>query len=118
MVCLEQWRCVLLPKVWQDMQMDVYRIRSMQECTVGAYGIGEPDPTKATLWESGISFGVIPCRVVDMFGWRVGRWVGYYDRFFTWFPQMYRVWVAYSQQCIEQVPMDIHDVPMHQVIVE
>ncbi|MCW5213519.1 hypothetical protein VU04_11495, partial [Desulfobulbus sp. TB] len=55
----------------------------------------------------------------DPLGGRLGYGGGYYDRFLTQdAPQAQRIGLAYTQQMVEQVPMEPHDQYMDMIITE
>ena len=75
---------VLLPKCHpSDRSMSIYRVRSMDELTSGAYGLPEPAIDRAELWPSvdRISAVLVPGLAFDADGGRLGYGGGYYDRF-------------------------------------
>lgn len=48
----------------------------------------------------------------------MGRGAGYYDRFLSLHPNAKKIAVAYDLQIVEQVPTDVFDVRMDEIITE
>ncbi len=66
--------------------MDFYYIRSRNELAPGCFGVLEPNPDMATLWqpeEGGLC--LVPALCYDLRGYRLGYGKGYYDRFLAGF---------------------------------
>lgn len=84
---------VYVPKVDSDQQcMQFFRIHTMKELNLGAFGILEPSSSPDRAWlDRGIdspfnetshtSLLIVPGLVFDSLGYRIGYGGGYYDRF-------------------------------------
>jgi 5-formyltetrahydrofolate cyclo-ligase len=71
---------------------------------------GVPSPGTAAHWPDGRGLLVVPGRVFDTEGGRVGRGLGYYDRFLeNARPHVAVAGVAYDCQVVERVPREPHD---------
>lgn len=77
------------------------------------YGIDEPFPNRSN--QILPDFVIVPGIVFDEKGGRIGYGKGYYDRFFQKH-SAYKVGICFTEQLIDQVPMDSHDIYMDLVI--
>ncbi|MBE0604570.1 MAG: 5-formyltetrahydrofolate cyclo-ligase, partial [Deltaproteobacteria bacterium] len=81
----------------------------------GPYGIPEPPrlPGRPARVD-GFDLVLVPGVAFDRKGNRLGRGLGYYDRFLARLPgDVLRVGLAYSDQVVPEVPVDEWDVPLH-----
>ena len=108
---------VFLPKVVDGETMTWHPYEGPQSLRQGAYGIMEPateaclvavKPLRSCILVPGIAF--------DGAGHRLGRGRGYYDRFLSAHPDIYKIGVCFGFQKVEAVPVDAHDVPVDEVI--
>lgn len=83
----------------------------------GAYGISEPfaprsiDPARIDLF-------IVPGLVFDLSGNRVGRGLGYYDRFLSRLPESaHKIGLAFKFQVLKHLPFCLpHDIRMDKVL--
>lgn len=110
-------KTVLLPKVVGAGSMTWHRYVGRQSLREGAFGIMEPaseacdvvaPPRRRCVLVPGVAF--------DAAGHRLGRGRGYYDRFLSAHPDIYKIGVCFGFQKVEAVPVDAHDVPVDEVI--
>ena len=82
----------------------------------GAYGINEPQEG-AAVNPCEIDVIIVPGVAFTVHGARMGRGKGYYDRFLSQsgFAAM-KVGVCYSEQIVDDIPTEPHDVMMDAVI--
>jgi 5-formyltetrahydrofolate cyclo-ligase len=59
---------------------------------------------------------VVPGLAFDVSGKRLGRGAGFYDRFLKNHPDAYKVGIAYDVQCVDNIPVESHDVTLNKVI--
>jgi len=111
-----QGKTVLLPKVVSDTDMVLHRYTGRSDLREGAYGIMEPTGEVFTDYEQ-IDVGIIPGMAFDREGHRLGRGKGYYDRFLSQIPFIYKIGLCFSWQLLGHVPTDEHDVIMDEVVV-
>ena len=83
----------------------------------GAYGIMEPCGEVFTDYDS-IDVAIIPGMAFDKQGHRLGRGKGYYDRFLSKIPKVYKIGLCFSWQLVDEVPCDEHDIIMDEIIVQ
>ena len=103
-----QGKMVLLPRVISDTDMELHRYTGKQDLQTGAYGIQEPTGELFTDYNA-IDVAIVP-------GMAFGRGKGYYDRFLSRVPYIYKIGLCFSWQIVDCVPSDEHDVVMDEVI--
>lgn len=83
-----------------------------------SYGLVEPSSQKAeTIPVEQIDLVVVPGLAFDNHGNRLGRGLGYFDRFLRNLPEnTATVGVAFSWQRVREVPTEAHDFPVQEVI--
>lgn len=113
---IERWslqKQLLLPVVKGD-ELELRFYKPSDELKVGSYHIMEPEGDKLTDY-SQIDLAVIPGVAFDAQGHRLGRGKGYYDRLL---PQLncFKIGICFPFQIVEEVPTDIYDVKMDEVI--
>lgn len=110
-----QGKMVLLPRVISDTDMELHRYTGKQDLQTGAYGIQEPTGELFTDYNA-IDVAIVPGMAFDVEGHRLGRGKGYYDRFLSRVPHLYKIGLCFSWQLVDQVPCDEHDIKMDEVI--
>ncbi|EPE60492.1 5-formyltetrahydrofolate cyclo-ligase family protein [Exiguobacterium sp. S17] len=77
-------------------------------------GILEPTTAETDL---DIDTCIVPGRVFDRSGYRIGWGGGYYDRFLA----TYRgatIALAYDVQVLDEIPIEPHDIPVELIVTE
>ena len=110
-----QGKTVLLPRVIDDKDMELRRYTGPQDLQEGAYGILEPTGERFTDYDA-IDVAIVPGMAFDAEGHRLGRGKGYYDRFLSRVPYIYKIGLCFSWQMVDHVPCDEHDIVMDEVI--
>ena len=110
-----QGKTVLLPRVISDTDMELHRYTGKQDLQTGAYGILEPTGEPFTDYKA-IDIAIVPGMAFDAEGHRLGRGKGYYDRFLSRVPYLYKIGLCFSWQMVDHIPCDEHDVVMDEVI--
>ena len=108
-------KTVLLPCVINDTDMELRRYTGPQDLQTGSFGILEPTGELFTDYDT-IDVAIIPGMAFDAEGHRLGRGKGYYDRFLSRVPHLYKIGLCFSWQLVDQVPYDEHDIVMDEVI--
>ena len=110
---------VALPIVEKDQRKLIPAlISSMEDVHKGTYGIAEPhfDPDKVIALKD-LDAVIVPGLAFDRQNHRLGRGVGYYDRFLSSLPEtVSTVGLAFDFQLTESLPNEAHDVRMQQII--
>lgn len=107
-------KCVLLPKVEGEV-MQFYRYSSDSLCR-GAFGILEP-MAGTPVSPCDIDVVLVPGVAFAKDGGRMGRGKGYYDKYLS--REGFRglkIGVCFSEQVVERLPSEAHDVLMDVVI--
>lgn len=108
-------KTVVLPVVTGEETMAARLYEGRSALVSGAYGINEPT-SETNVDSSVIEAAIIPGMAFDRKGHRLGRGKGYYDRFLADTPYIYKIGVCFPFQIVDDVPCDIHDVVMDEVI--
>ena len=112
---IAQRKRVLLPRVVSDTEMEVHCYSGKNDLEKGAFGILEPVGERFTD-NASIDVAVVPGMAFDREGHRLGRGRGYYDRFLSRIPYIYKIGVCFPWQLVDSVPTDEHDIKMDCVI--
>lgn len=108
-------KTVLLPVVVSHDEMELRVYKSEKDMETGFFNIMEPVGELFTDYEQ-IDVAVIPGMGFDTQGNRLGRGKGYYDRFLSKHPHIYRIGVCYDFQKLPGIPTDEHDIKMNEVV--
>ena len=112
---VDEGRTVLLPKVTGDETMELRRYTSRSDLKEGAFRIMEPVGELFARYDQ-ITLALVPGVAFDAAGHRLGRGRGYYDRFLTGCPSIYKIGVCFPFQRVAEVPAEAHDVCMDEII--
>ncbi len=94
-----------------------YRMAQLTaELKKGRFGILEP-VTPAFAVETGLDLIFVPGVAFDRAGNRTGRGGGFYDRLLPQYHSV-RAGVCFDFQCLDRLPTEKHDTPMHLVVTE
>jgi 5-formyltetrahydrofolate cyclo-ligase len=80
------------------------------------YGILEPTTPELSIINCQLSIVIVPGMAFDKQGHRLGRGKGYYDRFLSRVPNIYKIGVCFPFQLVESVPSEETDILMDEVI--
>lgn len=108
-------KIVLLPRVVDEGTMVLHRYTGRADLSEGAFGIMEPVGEPFTDYAA-IDVAVIPGMAFDADGHRMGRGRGYYDRFLSSVPCIYKIGVCFDFQKVEAVPVEATDVSVDVVV--
>lgn len=121
---LREGKKVYLPRVCGE-EMDFYRIRTLIDLTEGYKGIPEPaaactEQFTRTMWEKNKERVVmlLPGAAFSKNGARIGYGKGYYDRYLSQIPCAERIALCYELQIVEDIPADVHDIPVTMIVTE
>ncbi len=102
-------------------QMEFYEIESMKELFPGYQGILEPAANRDRLFEASScvhALMLVPGVVFDRNGNRIGYGKGFYDYYLKTYPYISKIGLAFSCQCIEEIPAEPQDICMDVVLTE
>ena len=119
---------VLLPKVISDTEMTIHEYTGKDSLKPSEpYGILEPiTPEFSILFAKAHQasqvnsqspiVAVVPGMAFDKQGHRLGRGKGYYDRFLSRVPNIYKIGVCFPFQVLDSVPSEPNDILMDEVV--
>lgn len=94
-------------------------ISSLEELGSGAFGVMEPKPNNARVVDlNEIDLVIVPGRAFDKKCNRLGRGMGYFDRFLKKPIKSKVVGLAFSEQIFDKIPVDENDVKVDAVVTE
>ncbi len=99
-------------------RMEFWRVRSLKELSLGAYGILEPDKEQCVRVTAPPDVIVLPGVGFDRQGFRLGYGSGYYDRFLAGVPDAFCIGAAFSCQVVAGLPHDRWDRRVHCLVTE
>lgn len=108
-------KTVLLPCVIDDENMEIRYYQGAEDLRAGAFGIMEPCGQQFTDYQQ-IDVAVIPGIAFDRQGNRLGRGRGYYDRFLSRVPYIYKIGLCFPFQLTDEVAAEDNDIRMDVVI--
>jgi len=115
-------RVLGLPRVNRALRrLDLYRVMDPdRDLAPGTWGIREPDPERCPpLAGERVDLVLVPGVAFDAHRARLGYGGGFYDRLLAAsLPRALRVAAAFSQQIVERVPVEPHDLAMDLVVTE
>ena len=106
---------ILLPHVVSAEEMELKRYSGPADLRQGAFGIMEPCGASFTDYQQ-IDVAIVPGMAFDHHGHRLGRGKGYYDRFLSRVPNIYKIGLCFGFQLVEEVPTDENDIQMDLVL--
>ncbi len=112
---LESGKKVLVPKCKKKPFMKAVEIRSPEELKPAAFGLLEPENDKG--YEGTIDVALVPCICASENGKRLGHGGGFYDRFLR-NREMYKICLCRGRSLMKDLPYEISDVLMDEVISE
>ena len=100
-----------------DYTLDFREIKSLDELSVGAYGICEPktDAPLANITDK--SLCIVPALSFDKRMHRLGYGKGFYDRFLKNFKGT-AIGITYLELICEKLPSDENDIPVKYIITD
>ena len=109
---------VLLPKVVSETEMTIHEYTGRDSLQPSEpYGILEPTTPELSIVNCQLSIViVVPGMAFDRQGHRLGRGKGYYDRFLSRIPNIYKIGVCFPFQLIDNVPSEPTDILVDEVL--
>jgi 5-formyltetrahydrofolate cyclo-ligase len=107
---------IVLPKV-KGKELELYEIRNTDsDVSPGAWGIPEPHESAPAKLDA-IDVIIVPGAAFDEQGNRLGYGAGFYDKLLSAFKKL-TVALAFEEQIVPKVPVDLHDVPIMKIVTE
>ena len=89
----------------------------LKDLKPGRFGIPEPKAKRARAGNpKNLDLVVVPGLGFDRRKGRLGRGEGYFDRFLKKTGKTRRIGLAFQEQIVDFIPMQAHDVRVHQII--
>lgn len=105
-------------------ELELFRLRGLEELRPGRFGILEPEPRLRDRPERKVLPGeldllIVPGVAFDRTGGRLGHGMGFYDRLLSRIrPEAAKIGLAFECQIVPAVPTEPHDVPLDTIITE
>ncbi len=114
---LRMGKTVAFPRV-SGKTMEFYEVNSLRQLRLGSFRIPEPDGNgKPVIPEAGAII-CVPGTAFAEDGSRIGQGGGYYDRYLSRYPYLYRIGLAYEWQTRYAWEADATDMPVHLLVTE
>ena len=113
--CLKLEKQLLLPKVNRhDSTLQLYHISNLANDLVPGYANVLEPKEEAAVFQKNEPIDVIitPAVAFDRKGQRLGRGMGFYDRFLMAHQKSIVIGLAYEEQVFDQIPAEKHDQPI------
>ncbi len=109
---LKKWKKILVPKVvWKDMYpveiKDLNLLKRWKYCI---------EPISEDIYQGEIDIVLVPWMAFNKIWNRLWKWKWFYDRFFKNTPNIYKIWLWFDFQILDQIPTDSWDVDMDLMI--
>lgn len=118
-LALERWsytKQLVVPRVEGEV-MHFYPYRP-EQMALGSFGIHEPQQQEA-ISPKEIDLMVVPGVAFTPKGARCGRGKGFYDKYLSQLnPACHKVGICYRHQLLGELPTELHDICMEEVIAE
>lgn len=98
-------------------QMELHEIDGMGDLAPGTAGILEPRPETPLVSPGEVFLSIVPCTACSPDGLRLGKGGGYYDRFLAGYRGIAAT-LSYEALLVDDIPMDVHDMPVPLVVTE
>lgn len=118
---LSQNKCLAYPKCEKDGIMIFHIVDSaetLKNCKKGAYGIFEPDASFPSPAITDKTVCIVPGLAFTENGGRLGYGGGYYDRFLSANPDIYKIALAYEAVVTDNLITAEHDIAMDSIVTE
>ncbi|WP_214761040.1 5-formyltetrahydrofolate cyclo-ligase [Exiguobacterium sp. s146] len=106
-------KSVFVPKV-TNQGLTFHEIHSLEDLEPGVMNILEPTTEATTRM---IDVCIVPGRVFDRAGYRIGWGGGYYDRYLATYNGT-TIALAYDVQLLDEIPIEPHDIPVEFIVTE
>lgn len=93
-------------------------LRDPSHLSISTFSVPEPIGHELPADPGGIQVAIIPLIAFDRNGHRLGYGAGYYDRFLSRNPHMFKIGIGFSCQEVDRIPADGRDVSMDVIVTE
>lgn len=98
--------------------MKTSELKDFAELETGYFNILTPKVQFLRLTEEEPDLVIVPGVAFSRNGYRIGYGGGFYDRYLADKPNTTRIGIAFQVQVVNEVPIDIHDIPVEMLITE
>ncbi len=112
---------VALPRTMtQEKRLEFRRVLQLErDLQLGPFNLWEPKPSCPLVHPEELDLIIVPGRAFDECGNRLGRGLGYYDRFLKLLPpRTLKLALAFEIQVVQRIPVKPNDVPVDVIITE
>ncbi len=113
---LEKSRKVFVPKA-NGKTLAICPLYDWENLKPGSYGILEPCEILEEAHPESMDLIIVPGIAFDPRGNRIGYGGGFYDKLLK-LTQGYKVGLAFSEQMLDELPTEVHDVPLDLIITD
>ncbi|HOS81486.1 MAG TPA: 5-formyltetrahydrofolate cyclo-ligase [Methanolinea sp.] len=93
-------------------------LRDPSHLSISTFSVPEPIGHEFPADPGSIHVAIVPLIAYDRNGHRLGYGAGYYDRFLSRNPHMFKIGIGFSCQEVDQIPADSRDVSMDVIVTE
>lgn len=112
---LDNDKQVVTPKTLNNRKLEHRILLDLMTVEKGLFGTMHPSNTP--LYQGEYDCIIVPALAFCKTGYRLGYGGGYYDTFLAQHPTTYQVGVAYPFQCFKEIPKEIHDAQLDEIMV-
>ena len=99
----------------EDKTMQFKKITSFEQLESVYSGLLEPVETTLNVMAEDMDLLIVPGLAFTRDGYRLGFGGGYYDRFLSGYKGV-TISLAFECQLIDELPTELHDIPVHQIV--
>ena len=115
----EQKNPVVVPIIQkEDVSLRLSYLKDLAALVPSTFGVPEPIGSEIPADPADIDIIILPMLGFDRAGGRIGYGAGYYDRFLSKHPGLFKIGVAFGCQEMEHLPTDENDVKMDLIVTE
>ena len=119
MALFEKGNPVVVPIiVKEDCSLRLSYLRDFSALVPSTFGVPEPIGSEIPADAHSIGTIILPMLGFDRTGGRIGYGAGYYDRFLSKNPGLWKIGIAFGCQEVESLPVDENDIRMDMIITE
>lgn len=112
---LQLGKNVYLPRCKGQTELEIVQIKSLEQVQTGAFGIREPVGLPCDIVCTDSLLVYCPGLAFDLTGGRLGKGMGYYDRFLKNVCAV-RVGVCYNETIFKELALQENDIKMHYLL--
>ncbi|HVP97599.1 5-formyltetrahydrofolate cyclo-ligase [Methanoregula sp.] len=115
----QQGNPVVVPIIQkEDVSLRLSYLKDLGALVPSTFGVPEPIGNEIPADPEDVDIIILPMLGFDRAGGRIGYGAGYYDRFLSKHPDLFKIGVAFGCQEMEDLPTDENDVKMDLIVTE